>query len=77
MNAHDRFIQSCVRFDLLWFRGHFCHELSRGLRAQQLLLRKLGSACCCPRFLFPLRTHLTPIKHWQGRVQTCLATFSA
>ena len=53
-----------ARSDLLRFRGHFGHELGRGLRAQQLLLRELGSACCSPRFLLPLLVFSALVKQW-------------
>jgi hypothetical protein len=65
-----------ARSGLLRFRGHFGHELGRGLRAQQLLLRELGSACCSPRFLLPLLVFSALVKQWHVCNQTCLETLS-
>jgi hypothetical protein len=56
------FIRCCASCRLLRFGEHFGNELSRGLRAQQLLLRQLGRTGSRPRFLLALRLQSAPIR---------------
>lgn len=59
---------------LLRFGEHFGHELSRRLRAQQLLLRQFGRTRRCPRFLLALRLQLEQMKSVLLRAHVCIGS---